>query len=204
MFDSDTLKALAIVAAIYFGARWFVADRPRLRLVRGGRKMKWPFRILMAVMFAALCFTTPGSAADLKDVVRVYGGINGVWFDGPATAFPSDFEGGGRATASLSPHVSVGSSVYYGFRNSYVRWEVGPRITVTDAEDPNFSVGLGAAYHGGSEPSVLPQEWVADASFGWRVAPVAFPRLIVVGQGGYGFTTSRARGILGLRWLIPL
>jgi hypothetical protein len=156
----------------------------------------------MALSLIALA--APLYAADLKEVVRVYAGFNGVWTDGPATAFPSDFEAGGRATASLSPHVSVGSSVYYGFRNSYVRWEVGPRITVTDVENPHFSVGLGAAYHGGSEASVLPQEWVADASFGWRAAPTTFPRLIVVGQGGYGFTTSKARGILGLRWGIPL
>jgi len=149
-------------------------------------------------------FSDDGDCADLKDVVRVYAGVNGVWFDGPVTPFPSDFEGGGRATASVSPHISVGSSVYYGFRNSYVRWEVGPRITVTDENDPNFSVGLGAAYHGGSEEVLLPEEWVADASFGWRLAPTAFPRLVLVGQGGYGFTTSRATGLLGIRWMLPL
>jgi hypothetical protein len=39
MFDSDTLKALAIAALIYFGARWLVADRPRpkLKVIKGGR-----------------------------------------------------------------------------------------------------------------------------------------------------------------------
>jgi len=39
MFDSDTLKALGIVLALYFGARWFVADRrPKLRVLKGGKK----------------------------------------------------------------------------------------------------------------------------------------------------------------------
>jgi hypothetical protein len=168
--------------------------------------MKLHFKILIALVLglALLVSPTVGRCADLRESVRVYAGFNGAWNDGPETAFPSDFEGGGRATASLSPHISVGSDVYYGFRNSYVRWSVGPRFTVTDAEDKDFSVGLGAAYHGGSEASVLPQEWAADASFGWRVAPEAFPRLIVVGQGTYGFTTSRARGVLGLRWNLPL
>ena len=166
-------------------------------------------QIAVALAFALALLASFGrpddcDGADLRDVVRLYAGANGVWFDGPATAFPSDFEGGGRATASLSPHLSVGSDVYYGFRNSYVRWSVGPRVTVTDVEDPNFSVGLGTSYHGGSEPSVLPEEWVADAAFGWRLAPTAFPRLILVGWGGYGFTTSKARGILGLRWQLPL
>ena len=166
--------------------------------------MKWLLAMIVALL--AAWFTVPDdcAAADLSDVVSIYAGFNGTWLDGPAVAFPSDFEAGGRANASLSPHISVGSAVYYGFRNTYVRWEVGPRITVTDTENKDFSVGLGASYHGGSEPSVLPEEWVADASFGWRPSPNTFPRLIVVGQGGYGFTTSKARAILGLRWRIPL
>lgn len=166
--------------------------------------MKWTLAIVAAI-FAAFVFATPDDCdgADLSDVVSIYVGGNGTWLDGPSIAFPSDFEAGGRASASLSPHISVGSSLYYGFRNSYVRWDVGPRITVTDVDNKDFSVGLGASYHGGSEPSVLPEEWVADASFGWRPSQ-NIPRLIVVGQGGYGFTTSKARAILGLRYKLPL
>ena len=38
MFDGDTFKALGIVLALYFGARWFVADKPRkFKLIKGGR-----------------------------------------------------------------------------------------------------------------------------------------------------------------------
>ena len=165
--------------------------------------IRWTLAFVLAIFASWFAAADDCDGADLSDVVRVYVGGNGTWIDGPATAFPSDFEGGGRAVASLSPHISVGSDVYYGFRNTYIRWSVGPRITVTDVDNRNFSVGLGASYHGGSEASVLPEEWVADASFGWRIAP-SVPRLIVVGQGGYGFTTSKARGILGLRWQLPL
>ena len=165
--------------------------------------MKWLLIAILALLAAWFPAVDDCDGADLGDVVSLYAGVNGTWLDGPAVAFPSDFEAGGRAAASLSPHISVGSSVFYGFRNSYVRWEVGPRITVTDVDNPNFSVGLGASYHGGSEVSVLPEEWIADASFGWRPSD-KFPRFIVIGQGGYGFTTSKARAILGLRWRIPL
>ena len=168
--------------------------------------MRWTVAFVVA-LFASwfvVADVDDCDGADLSQVVKVHAGVNGIWTDGPNIAFPSDVELGGRASASLSPHISVGSDLYYGTRNTYVRWGVGPRITVTDVDDPNFSVGLGAQYCGGSEPSVLPEEWVAEASFGWRVAPNSFKRLIVVGQGGYGFTTSKARAIVGVRWSIPL
>jgi hypothetical protein len=38
-FDDNTLKALAVAALLYFGARWLASDRPRprLRVIKGGR-----------------------------------------------------------------------------------------------------------------------------------------------------------------------
>ena len=160
------------------------------------------FNILMAIA-VALIFTAPAMGADLKDVVKVYAGFNGAWFDGPAVSFPNDFEAGGGASASLSPHLSGVASVYYGFDHSYIRSAVGGRVTATDVNDPDFSVGLGFQYHGGSEPEVGPNEWAPDASFGWRPAPDKMPRLIVVGQGAYGLTSQKVRVIAGLRWAIP-
>lgn len=157
-------------------------------------------------LIASLMVSWLGSAdcADLREVVKIGVGVNGYWADGPAVAFPSDFELGGNAAASLSPHLSAVSSVYYGFQHSYVRWSVGARITATDVNNPNFSVGLGTQYVGASETELLPEEWTADCSFGWRVMPETFPRLSVVGLAGYGFTSSRGRAILGARYQIPL
>ena len=141
------------------------------------------------------------SLVRFADVVRFSAGIQGAWYD--EEAFPSDFEIGGTVAASLQPHISAVGGAFYGVGETYLRGSLGGRYTVTDVDNPRFSVGLGASYHGGSEPSVLPEEWVADASFGWRPA-ASITRLIVVGQGGYGFTTSKARGLLGLRWQLPL
>jgi hypothetical protein len=161
--------------------------------------------LLFIAAIAILSFFHPHRChgADLADVVHVYGGVNGVWFQGPTTNFPRDLEAGGTASASLSPHISVVSALFYGFDQAYWRWGVGPRITVTDVDDKNFSVGLGASFRGGSQPSILPREWTAEATFGW--VPVAsLTRLVVIGEGGYGLTTSKGSALLGLRWKFPL
>lgn len=141
-------------------------------------------------------------AADLSDVVRVAAGVNGAWFEN--TAFPADVEVGGNAAASLSPHISVVGAAYYGFDHSYFRWSTGARITVTDPSLPNFGVGLGMQYHGASEAEVRPNEWAADASFGWVPFPETVSRLSVVGNSSYGLESGVVRSILGLRWQFPL
>ena len=159
-----------------------------------------PFQVLLAG--SLLVGASSVQAADLSDVVRFYAGVNGAWFDGGDAAFPADVELGGNGRASLSPHLSAVGSAYYGFDHSYARWSVGGRITATDVDDPNFSVGLGLQYHGASQNDLGPQEWAPDASFGWRPSPASLPRLLVVGQGAYGLTSEKVRAILGLRWAL--
>lgn len=156
------------------------------------------------LLAGSLLWAPSVQAADLSDVVQIYGGVNGAWYDGGEAAFPQDVEIGGNAAVSLSPHLAAVGATYYGFDHSYLRYSVGGRITATDVNDPNFSVGLGLQYHGASQSDLDPSEWAPDASFGWRFAPESLPRLLVVGQGSYGLTSSRVRAILGLRWAIPL
>lgn len=162
---------------------------------------RWLF--LIALLLAWLAAPREGDCADLKEVIRLHLGVNGAWFDGPTTSVPNDYEVGANASASLSPHLSAVGGAYYGVSNVYVRWSAGARVTVTDVDNPNFSVGLGAQYHGGDDDEILPEEWMADASFGWRPFPNVMHRLVVVGQAGHGLSTSRARATLGLRYSIP-
>ena len=159
-------------------------------------------RIILAALL--LCLAVPVHAADLGDVVSVWGGVNGAWFDGPDTAFPADLEVGGNAAASLSPHLSAVGAVYYGFDHSYVRWSAGGRVTVTDVDNKDFSVGLGLQYRGASEAELQPNEWAYDASFGVKPFAAKWPKLSVVGQGWYGIESQRAGAILGLRYMLPI
>lgn len=161
------------------------------------------FIALVAAIIASLVRPREGDCADLKEVIRLHLGVNSAWFDGPTTSVPNDIELGANASASLSPHLSAVGGAYYGTRNVYARWSAGARVTVTDVDNPDFSVGLGAQYHGGNYDEVLPEEWMADASFGWRPFPNAMHRLVVVGQAGHGLSTSKSRAILGLRYSIP-
>ena len=158
----------------------------------------------LKMLFAALLLLIPlaAHAADLGDVVHLGAGINGAWFDNGGSVFPADVEVGGNAAASLSPHLSAVAALYYGFDHSYFRYSVGGRMTVTDVDNPDFSVGLGIQYHSASEAALDPSEWCPDASFGWRALPKLAPKLLVVGQSSYGLTSSKARTILGLRWQI--
>ena len=175
---------------------------------KGGKKCIALFKVsvLAAALFSvsAGTFTSTATAADLSEVVKVAAGVNGVWWDGPGTAFPADFEAGGSARASLSPHISAVGGVYYGFDHSYIRSAVGGRFTVTDVDDPHFSVGLGAQYHMASESEMRPNEWAADASFGWVPSPEHWPNLVVVGTGSYGLRSSRAWASLGIRYAFNL
>lgn len=208
--------ALGVAAALesfgVAGAKVFVENAAPILIVIAQRILsktlkpgQVPFQVVAAMLGGALLLApAPARAADLSDVVRFYGGVNGAWFDGPEAAFPQDVEVGGNGRASLSKHLSGVGAVYYGFDHSYVRWSVGGRITATDVDNPDFSVGLGIQYHGASQNDLGPGEWAPDASFGWRPSPELYPRLVVVGQGGYGLTSNTVRVILGLRWAIPI
>jgi hypothetical protein len=135
--------------------------------------------------------------ATAEPVLRAYAGANGVWYDGDN---PNDFEAGGNLRASLSPHISLVGAGYYGFSHSYLRGSAGLRITATDANDPNFSVGIGMQRHFSSEPDIRPEEWAPDASIGWRPWAATNPRVILIAQAGYGLDTEKAFALAGVRY----
>lgn len=158
--------------------------------------------ILAAALLAAL--TAPAQSATLEEVVKVAVGVNGVWFDGANAAFPSDIEAGAAGRASLSPHISVVGGAFYGFDHSYFRGSVGPRVTISDVENRDFSMGLGIQYEWASEASVRPNEWAPAAAVGFRPWPLQAPKIIVGGDASYGLTSNKVRATIAVRYALDL
>lgn len=159
------------------------------------------------VLLAALAVMVASSAfgSTLSDAVRVWPGVQGAWFDGgEATAFPNDFEAGGVVSASLSPHISIVGSTFYGFSEEYLRYAIGPRITVTDVENKDFSIGLGISWNGSGADFLGEPEWCPDASVGWVPLPAKMPKVVLVGQGSYGLDSNTSRVTLGVRYKLNL
>jgi hypothetical protein len=152
-------------------------------------------RIIVA-LFLVFCLTGTARAAD--PVFRLYAGANGSWFDDNAK--PSDFEAGGNLVASFSPHISGVGAAYYGFGHSYLRGSIGFRVTATDVNDPNFSVGLGLQYHASSNPSIRPEGFSPDASIGYRPYPDNWPNVVLVATGSYLMDSNRAFVTAGVRY----
>lgn len=152
-------------------------------------------RAILAALLVMAC-AAPASA---DPAMRAFAGINGIWFNDPSS-FPDDFEAGGNVSASLSPHISLVGATYYGFEHSYLRGSIGARVTATDVNDPNFSVGVGVQFQASSEVAIRPQEWQTDVSVGWRPSPVTMPRVIVIGQAAYGLDSEELFLTLGLRY----
>lgn len=97
----------------------------------------------------------------------------------------SDFELGGTGSISLSPHISAIGGAWYGIGQTYLRGTVGARITATDVDDENFSIGIGGQYNATSDTKLRPQGWDADASVGWRPYPVKMPAVQLIAQGAF-------------------
>jgi hypothetical protein len=156
----------------------------------------------LLVALVSLAAVAP-AAASTNGVMNAYLGASGAWF---ANADPSqgDLELTGNLSASLSPHISAVGGMAWGTCNSYLRGSAGGRITVTDANNPDFSIGVGAQYRVASKEELRPNEWATDVSIGYRPFPVDWPRLTLVGQGWYGFTTQKAGAQVGARWRFPL
>lgn len=157
-------------------------------------------RRLYAVSFGiilALASTFECSHA-AEPVARFYAGANGCWFDNEAS--PGDFEIGGSGRTSLSPHISLVGGAWYGLGESYLRGTLGGRVTVSDVSNPNFSIGTGIFYQASSKVSVRPQEWAGEVSLGWRPYPATMPRVVLVGQGSYGFDSDQASALVGVRY----
>jgi hypothetical protein len=157
--------------------------------------------VLAALILPALALGATPAVASL------YAGVNGVWFQDTADVpapFKADIEAVGHGKISLSPHLSGVGTVAYGFSNTYFRYSAGGRVTVTDTENKNFSMGLGIEYRGASIPGLKPDEWCPGAAVGVRPWPDHWPKLIVGGEGWYGLETGRAGMALAARWQFDL
>jgi len=158
------------------------------------------FLLALSVPASAESIAALRAADDAPKVVKLYGGANAVWFDD--NGLPSDFEIGGTGRASLSPHLSLVGSAFYGIDKSYLTAAGGLRITATDVNDPDFSIGFGMQYRASSKPGVRPEEWYPDVSLGWKPWPVEMPNVVVGVQGGYGLTSNQAFALVALRFYL--
>jgi len=159
---------------------------------------------ILYLLFAliALASVAP-AAASTNGVMSAYVGANGAWFV-DANPYQADFEPTAALSASLSPHISLVGSAAWGVCNSYLRGGAGARVTVTDVDNPDFSVGTGIQYRIASKAALRPNEWAVDVSMGYRPLPDQYPALSLVAQGWYGLDTHRAGAAVGLRWRIAL
>ena len=148
------------------------------------------------LVLALLLLPFVAHAAD--PVVTVCAGVNGVFVDDNAK--PSDFEGGGTLSASLSPHIALVGSAFYGFNHSYLTGSAGVRSTITDVSNPNFSIGVGFQYRASSEPNIRPEGFGPDVTIGWRPYPERWPAVTVGAQAGYVMDSNEASLILAGRY----
>lgn len=167
--------------------------------------MKKPLLFLALVVMVFILYGPPcARAGTFLEGVQVAAGANGAWLDGPSAAFPADFEAGGSASGSLSPHISAYGDLYYGFSHSYLRWDTGGKLTVSDVDNPDFSVFLCVEYRGGSIDALQPNEVAYGAGFGLVPWPERFPNFIVGGKAAVGGKTDRTIASLAFRYLLPL
>lgn len=130
-----------------------------------------------------------GDCASVWEAASVGVGGQGVWVDeGGVPAF-RDVEAIGRGAISLTPHISVVGGVGYGVSNSYVRGSGGIRLTATDVENKDFSVGVGVSRHYTSEPLFGLDEAAAEGAVGWK--PLTNSSVIVTALAAVGLDTGR-------------
>lgn len=165
--------------------------------------MIYKIGLFLLYTLAALCSFRGTAQAEARGLFTVAAGVNGIWPTGTDVAFPSAFEAGATASSSLSPHLSAVASSFYGFKDQYIRWRVGGRVTATDVDDPNISVFLGAGYRGADKSDLFPSEWEADAGFGW--APFRANRNVILGaDAGYGLDSKTVLSVVALRYRFPI
>ena len=167
------------------------------------RKLILQAMILAAIITGCILLCSPAKA-EPADALRLYVGANAVWLDGPGAAWPVDGEVSGNLAASLSPHITLVGGLYYGFANSYVRWDGGPRVTVTDVDNPNFDMFLGLDYRGGSIDAVQPSEWAPYAGVGLRPWPQTHPNWTFGAKSGLGLTSNRTLSTIAIRYMLPV
>jgi hypothetical protein len=153
--------------------------------------------LLVAVLLLA---TVPALAAP-PSLASLALGVNGIWADGETQPW-SDVEACANGAVSLQPHISAVGSVNYGFVNAYYRSTAGVRVTATDVNNRDFSVGVGMQYHLSNK--LQPNEWCPDVAVGYRPWPKTLPAVTLTGLGWYGLDTKRAGADLGVRWRFSL
>lgn len=153
--------------------------------------MKWASVLVIVLALFASFFAAPDDCdgASVWQAASIGVGGQGVWVDeGGSPAF-RDIEAVGRAAISLTPHVSVVGGVSYGVDRAYVRGSGGVRLTATDENNPDFSVGVGVSRHYVSEPGSGLDEAAAEGSIGWK--PLTNSRVIVTALACVGLDTGR-------------
>ena len=155
-------------------------------------------KILLGLVLL-LAISSTACAGGFANTTALALGANVAWHDGTTSHNP-DFEGAANGAMSLSPHISAVGSVNYGFERNYWRSTAGGRVTATDVDNQDFSVGLGIQYHFASLLALEPNEWCPDVAVGIRPLPKQIPALALVGLGWYGLTTERAGLSLGARY----
>lgn len=154
----------------------------------------------------ALAVALPATAQTVPPA-RVFGAAlsaQGVWFDSDSAAIRSDVEGGLSIKASLSPHISLVGAGFYGFLDQYYRYAGGVRITATDVDNRDFSIGIGYQYRGSGYESLKPDEWGPDVTLGWRPWPQTFPDLLFNLHSWYGMDSNAAAASAGIRYVFPI
>jgi hypothetical protein len=153
---------------------------------------------------AALLFvTTTATAGGFANTTSLALGANGVWSDG-ATERVSDVEACVNGAMSLSPHISGVGSVNYGFLNNAYRSTAGVRITATDVNNRDFSVGIGVQYHLYNGSELKPNEWCPDVAVGFRPWPKTVPAFTLTGLAWYGLDSNNPGADIGIRWRFNL
>lgn len=167
---------------------------------------KWQalvFAFLTVVTLLALGIITSARAGGLANTTSLAGGVQGVWWDGVNAPGP-DVEAVANGAMSLSPHISLVGAVAFGLTDSYLRSTVGARVTATDVDNEDFSIGLGIQYHNASVSELGPNEWCPDVSLGIRPWPRQAPAVTLTGLGWYGLESGRAGCAVGAKWRFDL
>jgi hypothetical protein len=162
--------------------------------------MKWHRSILMVLGMALIA--NGATAASIWQAASLGVGGQGVWVD--AGNFPAfrDAEAIARASIGITPHVNIVGGVSYGVDKSYLRGSGGVRLTATDVNDPNFSIGIGISRHYASEPGAGLDEAAGEASIGWK--PFASSKVLLTGLAAVGLDTGRRVFSAGVVWPITL
>jgi hypothetical protein len=155
-------------------------------------------RLKILAVALSLSLASAAHGASLWEAATFGIGGQGVWVDeGTAPAF-RDAEAIARAALGVTPHVNLVGGASYGVDKSYLRGSGGVRLTATDVNDPNFSIGIGISRHYASEPGSGLDEAAGEAAIGWK--PFASSNVVLTGLAAVGLDTGRRLFSAGVVW----